>query len=194
MKLQLKFNKRTTSEEEEILSQIRRKQTREQGYKRLISLYSERVYWQVRRMVYNHSDADDITQEVFIKVFENIDNFTSASKLSTWIYKIAYNHTLNFIKFKKRHGGDSNTDFEESVLENLPSDALFEADKITLTLQKAILSLPPKQRAVFQMRYYDELSFAQIAQITKTSEGALKASYHIAAQKIENYIKESDNL
>ncbi len=194
MKLFIKNNNKPTSEEAEILSLIRNRQTRDQGYEKLIAKYSKTVYWQVRRMVYDHSDADDLTQEVFIKVFENIETFSSASKLSTWIYRIAYNHTINFLKSRKRHYADSHSDFEQSVIENLPSDSLFDADKITLCFEKALLSLPPKQRAVFQMRYYDELSFAQIADITKTSEGALKASYHIAAKKIEEQLKEEDNL
>ncbi len=194
MKLFIKNNNKPTSEEAEILSLIRNRQTRDQGYEKLIAKYSKTVYWQVRRMVYDHSDADDLTQEVFIKVFENIETFSSASKLSTWIYRIAYNHTINFLKSRKRHYADSHSDFEHSVIGNLPSDPLFDADKITLCFEKALLSLPPKQRAVFQMRYYDELSFAQIADITKTSEGALKASYHIAAKKIEEQLKEEDNL
>lgn len=173
---------------------IKHKATRERGYAKLIAKYSQRVYWQIRRMVYSHEDSDDLTQEVFIKVFENIESFNSTSKLSTWIYRIAYNHTINFIKSKDRRMSKNNSGFEESIIDNLPSDVMFEAEKFNITLQKAILSLPPKQRAVFQMRYYDEMPFAQISQITKTSQGALKASYHIAAQKIEDYIKEHDLL
>ena len=194
MILHLIGKKEPQTEEAEILSLIKHKATRERGYVKLIAKYSEKVYWQIRRMVYEHEDADDLTQEVFIKVFENIESFNSSSKLSTWIYRIAYNHTINFIKSKSRRMSKNNTGFEESILDNLPSDIMFETEKFNLTLQKAILSLPPKQRAVFQMRYYDELPFAQISQITKTSQGALKASYHIAAQKIEDYIKEHDIL
>ena len=196
MILHLIGKKEPQTEEAEILSLIKHKATRERGYAKLIAKYSEKVYWQIRRMVYEHEDADDLTQEVFIKVFENIESFNSSSKLSTWIYRIAYNHTINFIKIKSksRRMSKNNTGFEESILDNLPSDIMFETEKFNLTLQKAILSLPPKQRAVFQMRYYDELTFAQISQITKTSQGALKASYHIAAQKIEDYIKEHDIL
>ncbi len=186
---QLKDDKFLDAEDAQILSLIRNKQSREQGYQKLIAKFSARVYWQVRRMVYDHDDADDLTQEVFIKVFENIESFSRAAKLSTWIYRIAYNHTINFLKYKKRHSADNYPDFEQSVLNKLPSDTLFEADKITLALQKAILSLPAKQRAVFQMRYYDELPFAEISQITKTSEGALKASYHIAAEKVRDFVK-----
>jgi RNA polymerase sigma-70 factor (ECF subfamily) len=193
MKLKLPNIKHTTSEEAEILSQIRNAKTREQGYARLIEMYSRKIYWQIRRMVYDHEDSDDLTQEVFIKIFENIETFNSSSKLSTWIFRITYNHTLNFLKYKNKRVKEGGCDFESTVLANLPSDPLFDGNQVELTLQKAILSLPPKQRAVFQMRYYDDLSFAQISQITKTSEGALKASYHFAVEKIEQYVKINDN-
>lgn len=192
MKLKLPTIKSKTDKEDDILSQIRNPKTREQGYAKLIEKYSRRIYWQIRRMVYDHDESDDLTQEIFIKIFENIESFQSASKLSTWIYRITYNHVLNHIKQKQKRLSDADIDFESKVLAKLPSDPLFESDKIELTLQKAILTLPPKQRAVFQMRYYDELSFAQISQITKTSEGALKASYHIATEKIEEYVRNTE--
>lgn len=192
MKLKLPTIKSKTDKEDDILSQIRNPKTREQGYAKLIEKYSRRIYWQIRRMVYDHDESDDLTQEIFIKIFENIESFQSASKLSTWIYRITYNHVLNHIKQKQKRLSDTDIDFESKVLAKLPSDPLFESDKIELTLQKAILTLPPKQRAVFQMRYYDELSFAQISQITKTSEGALKASYHIATEKIEEYVRNTE--
>ncbi len=192
MKLKLPTIKSKTNKEDDILSQIRNPKTREQGYAKLIEKYSRRIYWQIRRMVYDHDESDDLTQEIFIKIFENIESFQSASKLSTWIYRITYNHVLNHIKQKQKRLSDTDIDFESKVLAKLPSDPLFESDKIELTLQKAILTLPPKQRAVFQMRYYDELSFAQISQITKTSEGALKASYHIATEKIEEYVRNTE--
>lgn len=172
--------------EEKILKLIKKSSTRERGYWLLVNKYTESVYWQVRRMVLSHDDADDLVQEIFIKVFENIETFHNESKLSTWIYRIAYNHTINYIKSKTNKQNKYNTSFEQEAFENIKSDALFEGDKIELKLQKAMLELPAKQRAVFQMRYYDDLSFAQIAEITKTSEGALKASYHIAAKKIED--------
>lgn len=192
MKLKLPTIKSKTDKEDDILSQIRNPKTREQGYAKLIEKYSRRIYWQIRRMVYDHDESDDLTQEIFIKIFENIESFQSASKLSTWIYRITYNHVLNHIKQKQKRLSDTDIDFESKVLAKLPCDPLFESDKIELTLQKAILTLPPKQRAVFQMRYYDELSFAQISQITKTSEGALKASYHIATEKIEEYVRNTE--
>ncbi len=193
MKLQLPTKQGITTEEAEILSLIKNKESRERGYKKLIDKYSQKVYWQIRRMVYSHQDTDDLTQEVFIRIFENIETFNHSSKLSTWIYRIAYNHTINFIKSKQHKLSKLNSEFEEDVISKLPADTMFNGDNIELTLQKAILTLPAKQRAVFQMRYYDEISFAEIAEITKTSEGALKASYHIAAQKIEDYIKANDN-
>lgn len=180
--------------ERHILSLIKNKKTREKGYALLISEFSGRIYWQIRRMVYSHEDTDDLVQEVFIKVFENIETFNKKSKLSTWIFSIAYNHTLNFLKSKTYRNSKKNSSFEQNVLSSLAEDGLFDADKATLALEKAVLSLPVKQRAVFQMRYYQDLSFAQIAQITKTSEGALKASYHIAAEKIEKLVLQESNI
>lgn len=178
--------------EEKILKLIKKSSTREMGYWLLVNKYTESVYWQVRRMVLSHDDADDLVQEIFIKVFENIETFHNESKLSTWIYRIAYNHTINYIKSRTNKQNKYNTSFEQEAFENIKSDALFDGDKIELKLQKAMLELPAKQRAVFQMRYYDDLSFAQIAEITKTSEGALKASYHIAAKKIEDIMLKED--
>lgn len=171
--------------EENILKLIKKSATREKGYSLLIAKYSQTIYWQVRRMLLSHEDTDDVVQEVFIKIFENIESFNKESKLSTWIYRIAYNHTINFIKSKASRQSKNNICFEQEAFENLQSDVLFNGDEVELRLQKAMLELPAKQRAVFQMRYYDELSFSEMASITKTSEGALKASYHIASKKIE---------
>lgn len=178
--------------EDNILKLIKKSSTRDRGYSLLIDKYAEMVYWQVRRMVLSHEDADDLVQEIFIKVFENIETFHNESKLSTWIYRIAYNHTINYIKSKSNRLSKNNSSFEQEMFENLQSDTLFNGDEIEIKLQKAMLALPTKQRAVFQMRYYDELSFAQIAEITKTTQGALKASYHIAAKKIEELMLDED--
>ena len=178
--------------EDNILKLIKHSSTRERGYAILIKRYSQMIYWQVRRMVLSHEDADDLVQEIFIKVFENIESFNNESKLSTWIYRIAYNHTINYIKSKQNKQAKNNSSFEQEMFENIKSDSLFDGDEIELKLQKAMLSLPAKQRAVFQMRYYEELSFSQIAEITKTSEGALKASYHIATKKIEDLMLNED--
>jgi RNA polymerase sigma-70 factor (ECF subfamily) len=178
--------------EDNILKLIKKSSTRDRGYSLLIDKYAEMVYWQVRRMVLSHEDADDLVQEIFIKVFENIESFHNESKLSTWIYRIAYNHTINHIKSKSTRLSKNNSSFEQEMFENLKSDSLFDGNEIELKLQKAMLSLPAKQRAVFQMRYYEEFSFSQIAEITKTSEGALKASYHIAAKKIEEMMLNED--
>ncbi len=178
--------------ETHLLKMIKNPSTREKGYSLLINKYSETVYWQVRRMVLSHEDADDLVQEIFIKIFENIESFHQESKLYTWIYRIAYNHTINYIKSKTTRQTNNNISFEQEMFENLKADSMFNGDEIELKLQKAMLELPPKQRAVFQMRYYDDLSFSQIASITKTSEGALKASYHIASKKIEEIMLEEN--
>lgn len=171
--------------EENILKLIKKSATREKGYSLLISKYSQMIYWQVRRMLLSHEDTDDVVQEVFIKIFENIESFNNESKLSTWIYRIAYNQSINFLKSKASRQNKNNISFEQESFENLKADTLFDGDELELRLQKAMLELPAKQRAVFQMRYYYDLSFSEMASITKTSEGALKASYHIAAKKIE---------
>lgn len=178
--------------ETHLLKMIKNPSTRERGYAILINKYSESIYWQVRRMVLSHEDTNDLVQEIFIKIFENIESFHQESKISTWIYRITYNHTINYIKSKTNKEHKNNISFEQEMFENLKSDSLFNGDEVELKLQKAMLELPPKQRAVFQMRYYDELPFAQIASITKTSEGALKASYHIAAKKIEEMMLEEN--
>lgn len=171
-----------------IIEKLRGAETRNFGYNLLLKAYQERVYWHVRKMVIDHDDADDVTQDVFIKVWNNISSFREDSKLFTWIYRIATNESLNFLAKKKRRYFLPIHDVAAELLGKLDHGQDFTGDEIALKLQKALLQLPDKQRLVFNMKYYDEMKFSEIAEITGTSEGALKASYHHAVKKIENIL------
>lgn len=169
-------------------------QGRRAAFERLVRDYKEAVYFHIRRIVLNHDDANDLTQEVFIKVWRSMDRFRGESKLYTWLYRIATNACLTHLEKNKRFYNVSFDDVENQLQQALREDPLFTADDILLRLQVALASLPDKQRAVFVMRYYDELSYAEIAEITGTSEGALKASYHHAAKKIEAHLTHHSTL
>ena len=156
----------------------------------LVRKYQQRVYWHIRKMVIDHDDADDLTQEVFIKIHKNIGSFRHDSQLFTWIYRIATNECLNFLQRKKRRFFLPIGDLQSELLSRLASTPDISSDEIQLKLQKALLKLPVKQRLVFNMKYFDDLSYEEIADITKTSVGALKASYHLAVKKIERILQE----
>jgi len=161
----------------------------EKAFNEIIRKYKKPIYWHIRRMVINHEDADDLTQDTFVKVWRYLATFKKESKLYTWIYKIATNETISFLNKKKRFFLFSFHDVEKQLANSLEDDNFFKGDAIELKLQKAILSLPQKQRLVFNMKYYDELKYEEMSDILKTSTGALKASYHIAVKKIEEFIK-----
>jgi len=173
--------------DQEILQMIASDQHFDQGFRHLVSQNQERLYWNIRRLVHLHEDADDVLQNVFIKVFKNIKGFKGDSKIYTWLYRISTNEALSFLKKKKRNS----TDDDLSVFEVLKTDVYFDGDEAILHLKEAIELLPEKQRTVFNMRYYDELSYKDISEILETSVGSLKASYHHAAKKVENYLKEN---
>ncbi len=154
----------------------------------LVRAYQQKVYWLVRKMVIDHDDADDLTQEVFIKIHKAIDNFREDSQLYTWIYRIATNECLTFLNKKKRWFFLPLEDVSKELSAKIDSAPYLTGDDIQKKLQKALLTLPDKQRLVFNMKYYDDLPYEDISQITKTSVGALKASYHHAVKKIENYL------
>lgn len=154
----------------------------------LVRTYQQRVYWHVRKMVIDHDDADDITQEVFIKIHKAIDTFREDSQLFTWIYRIATNECLNFLNKKRRRFFLPIEDISGQLSSKIDSSNDISGDEIQKKLQKALLQLPDKQRLVFNMRYYDDLSYEAISEITNTSVGALKASYHHAARKIEDFL------
>lgn len=162
---------------------------KESGFRSLMHQYQEQTYWHIRRMVTTHEDADDVVQNTFIKVFKNLDKFKGNSKLYTWIYRIATNESLTYLKKRKRRHAESIDESENNIEYNLVADDYFDGDSIQLLLQKAIISLPDKQKAVFNLRYYEEMPYSDMSEILETSVGALKASYHHAVKKIEEYIK-----
>lgn len=156
----------------------------------IVKLYGERIYWQVRRMVYDHEDANDLVQQTFLKAWGALSGFRGDAKISTWLYRIALYEGLNFLSKQKKETEKRVVVDEENeyLMDRLQADVYFDGDEAEIDFQKAVNTLPEKQRLVFQMRYYDELPYDQIASITGTSEGALKASYHHAVKKIEKII------
>ncbi|WP_271711530.1 RNA polymerase sigma factor [Marinigracilibium pacificum] len=158
----------------------------------ILTEYQERIYWHIRKMVLDHDDADDITQDTFIKVYQNLDKFRGDSELFTWIYRIATNECLHFLRRKKRTNFFSLSNNNVGLENILTSGQYIDGDEVEIKLQKALLKLPDKQRLIFNMKYFDDLSYEEIAKITDTSVGGLKASYHHAVKKIKKYISLPD--
>jgi RNA polymerase sigma-70 factor (ECF subfamily) len=154
----------------------------------IMKKYQKRVYMHIRRLLIDHDDTDDVLQNTFIKVWKNLENFKSDSQLFTWIYRIATNESITFLNKKRKRFFIPIVNVEHELSSKLESESQFSGDKVQLKLQKAILTLPEKQRVVFNMKYYDELKYEEMSEITGTSVGALKASYHHAVKKIEEYI------
>jgi RNA polymerase sigma factor (sigma-70 family) len=175
-------------EDKDLLEKIRNPETRNYGFNMLVRAYQKRVYSHVRKMVIDHDDADDVTQEVFIKIHRYIESFREDSQLFTWIYRIATNECLSFLQRKKRRFFLPIGDVEGELSTKLESTPGLNGDEIQLKLQKALLKLPDKQRLVFNMKYYEDLTYEQMSEITSTSVGALKASYHHAVKKIEEFV------
>jgi RNA polymerase sigma factor (sigma-70 family) len=175
-------------EDKELLLKIRNPETRNYGFNLLVREYQKRVYWHVRKMVIDHDDSDDITQEVFIKIHKSVENFREDAQLYTWIYRIATNECLTFLQRKKRRFFLPIGDVEGELIAKLDNSPHVSGDEIQLKLQKALLKLPDKQRLVFNMKYFDDMPYEQISEITQTSVGALKASYHHAVKKIEGFL------
>ncbi len=175
-------------EDTELLAKIKNVETRNYGFNLLVREYQKRVYWHVRKMVIDHDDANDVTQDVFIKVHKSIQNFREDAQLYTWIYKIATNECLTFLQKKKRRFFLPIGDVERELVAALDNSPHISGDEIQLKLQKALLKLPDKQRLVFNMKYFDDMPYEQISEITNTSVGALKASYHHAVKKVENLL------
>lgn len=176
--------------EETLIENLKQKDTQASAFEVLINTYKERLYWHIRRIVLDHDDTDDVLQNTFIKVFRNIDKFKGASKLYSWMYRIATNEALSFLKAKSKKLGVGNDELQERLANNLQADVYFEGDEIQLKLQKAIALLPEKQKLVFNMKYFEELKYKEISEILGTSEGSLKTSYHLAVKKIEASLKE----
>lgn len=180
--------------EESLIEQLQSDSQKEAAFRILVSQYKERLYWHIRKMVIDHDDTDDVLQNTFIKVFRNIDSFKAESKLYTWMYRIATNEAITFINKRAKRMKVSSSELKEAVLSNLESDVYFEGDRIQLQLQKAIATLPEKQQLIFNMKYFDEHTFAQLSEILETSVGGLKSSYHIAVKKITAYLGENETF
>lgn len=175
--------------EKTLIHQLKQKESQAKAFKELVTIYKERLYWHIRRIVLYHADADDVLQNTFIKVYKHIDGFKGDSKLYSWMYRIATNEALTFLKQQSKKLGISNETLKNSMAEQLESDVYFEGDAIQLKLQKAIATLPDKQKLVFTMKYFQEMKYEEISEVLATSVGALKASYHIAVKKIKAYLK-----
>jgi RNA polymerase sigma factor (sigma-70 family) len=171
-----------------LLMQFNDPLTKERGYTAIIKKYQEKLYWHIRRMVIEHEDANDVLQNMFIKVWNNLDNFREDSQLYTWMYRIATNESLTFLEQQKKRASVSIDNGENGLSNRLKADKNFDGNKAEWKLQLAMQELPEKQRAVFNLRYYDEMPYAEMSRVLETSEGALKASYHHAVKKIEDYI------
>ncbi|WP_344929296.1 RNA polymerase sigma factor [Aquimarina addita] len=178
-----------TEDEKKLLIALQNDVNINAAFTELVTLYKERLYWHIRNMVKNHNDADDVLQNVFIKVYKNIQKFKGESKLYSWMYRIATNESITFLNKRAKKFNISNEELKQQLIDNLESDVYFEGDEIQLKLQKAIATLPPKQQQVFNMKYFQELKYQEISEILETSEGALKASYHLASKKIEAFLK-----
>lgn len=173
----------------ELLEQFRNPATREKAYTAIIRKYQEKLYWHLRRMVVNHDDANDVLQNVLIRVWNGLEKFREDSQLYTWLYRVATNECLTYLEQQKKRASVSLSEVETGLENKIRAEQNFDANKLEWRLQLAIQQLPEKQRIVFQLRYYDEMPYEEMSRVLETSEGALKASYHHAVKKIEDYIK-----
>lgn len=174
--------------DKELVLRLRDESTRGVAFDEMMRTFGEKIYWQIRKMVVNHEDASDLLQNTFLKAWKNLNNFRGDAKLSTWLYKIAVNESINFLAKERNRIGTSGTeDGDDFLVRNLEADEYFDGDAVQLELQKVIASLPEKQRIVFNMRYFDDMKYEQISEIMGTTVGALKASYHHAVKKIEQH-------
>lgn len=171
-----------------LISSLQNSAQREKSFVFLISKYKERLYWQIRNIVLDHDDADDVLQNTFIKIYKNISSFKGESSLHTWMYRIATNEAITFLSKKAKRNNISIELVKENAIKKLESDVYFEGDEIQLKLQNAIAALPPKQQLVFNMKYFEELTYVEISEILETSVGALKSSYHIAVKKVKEFV------
>ncbi len=174
--------------DKELLEQFNNPDTQNYAFNLLVRQYQKRLYWHIRKILIDHDDTDDVLQNVFIKVWKNLHNFKGESQLFTWLFRIATNESINFLNQKKKRAGVPLDAVSSFLANNLESDSYFKGDEIQAKLQKAILTLPDKQRIVFNMKYFDAMKYEEMSGILETSVGALKASYHHAVKKIENYL------
>lgn len=179
----------TNISDDHILGLLNQSNTFEKGFRMLMQKYQEKLYWHIRRMVMDHDDANDVIQNCFIKVYKSIHRFERKSKLYTWLYRIATNEAITHLNKQKKKATASIDDEESGISHRLEADAYFDGDEAQRQLQKALNTLPDKQRLVFNLRYFDEMSYKEMAEVLDTSVGALKASYHHAVKKIEQYLR-----
>jgi len=175
-------------DDKELLLQFKIPTEKERAFTAIIKKYQEKLYWHIRRMVVEHEDANDVLQNMFIKVWNGLENFREDSQLYTWLYRIATNESLTFLDQQKRKSSVSLSDVETGLSNKIKADQNFDANRLEWKLQLAIQHLPEKQRLVFNLRYFDEMPYEEMSRVLDTSEGALKASYHHAAKKIEDFI------
>jgi RNA polymerase sigma factor (sigma-70 family) len=175
-------------DEQEFIRQLLDPRTQNAAFEKLLSEYKRPLYYHIRSIVLNHDDADDVLQNTFVNVFRYIKNFKGESKLFSWMYRIATNEALTFLKQKSKRNGITNEEMQTRLVDNLKADTWFDGDEIQLKLQKAVALLPEKQQLVFKMKYFQDLKYEEISEILGTSVGALKASYHHAVKKVEEYV------
>lgn len=182
-----------SAQDVELLLQFRDPQTREKGFTAIIKKYQEKLYWHIRRMVINHEDANDVLQNVFIRVWNGLENFREDAQLYTWLYRIATNECLTYLEQQKKRSSVSLDDTDSELTNRVKADKYFDFNKLEWKLQLAVQQLPEKQRLVFNLRYFDEMPYEEMSRVLDTSQGALKASYHHAVKKVEDYVLRQDN-
>lgn len=188
-------SRKLPAEDKALVARLRDPSTARAAFGEVIKRYTEPLYWQIRRMVQNHDDANDLLQNTFMKAWTSIENFRGDARLSTWLYKIAINESLSHLEREGRRRTMSVDDEEAgTAVSAIESDTFIDGDRLCQELRKAIATLPEKQRLVFNMRYYDEMPYEEMSSILGTSVGALKASYHLAAKKIEQYFDKTDDF
>lgn len=185
---------KTYWEDKDLINAFRQPESKERAFTEIVKKYQERIYWHIRRLVVNHEDANDVMQNVFIKMWSYLENFREESNLYTWIYRIATNETITFIEKEKKRKSVSLSDGDTGLENRLHAEKGFDANKLEWKLQQAIQRLPEKQRVVFTLRYYDEMPYDEMAEVLDTSAGALKASYHHAVKKVEEFLKTDLNF
>ena len=180
--------------EHQLIKDLKSVEQKDLAFRKLVSLYKERLYWHIRKMVIDHEDTDDVLQNTFIKIFRNIQKFQGDSKLYTWMYRIATNEAITFINKKSKRQNITIEEVKEKIINNLESDVYFNGDQIQIQLQKAIASLSQKQQLVFNMKYFEKHTYEDLSEILGTSTGGLKSNYHIAVKKITAFLKSNETF